>query len=171
MPPFPGPREMLCCTRNPVITFTCPLSIFVGKDTSKMRFGVRSTWRSPGSSFSTSAAISNWICAIRNGFSSSRGVIRGTIDGAPVGLVRTGCFATVAISFGPFLGSCLNSLAYCRAGQLESCSCSGVCHKFLRLAQKLVPAILGAKVHVLPAAAFHQGQIFRDVHAANRIAQ
>jgi hypothetical protein len=52
---------------------------------------------------------------MRKGFNSSRGAIRGTIDGAPVGRVGTGGFATVAISFGPFLCSCLNLPACCRA--------------------------------------------------------
>src|SRR5437879_9561740 len=51
MPPFDGPRAMLCCTRYPVKTFNCPLSIFVGMETSSTRLGVRSTCRSPGSSF------------------------------------------------------------------------------------------------------------------------
>src|SRR5215471_1197245 len=39
---------------------------------------------------------------MRKGLSSSRGAIRGTIGGAPVGRVGTGGFATVAIRFGPF---------------------------------------------------------------------
>src|SRR5439155_8956600 len=59
MPPFPGPREMLCCTRYPVKTFTWPLSILVGRETSRTRLGVRRIWRNPGSSFRNSAAISN----------------------------------------------------------------------------------------------------------------
>ena len=98
MPPLPGPREILCCTRNPVITFSCPLSILVGNETSRILFGVRSTCRNPGSSFKNSAAMSNWICAIRNGFRSSRGAIRGTIG-------CTAGFTTVAIGVGPFLFS------------------------------------------------------------------
>src|ERR1700757_3289512 len=51
---------------------------------------------------------------MRKGFNSSRGAIRGTIGGAPVGRVGTGGFATVAISFGPFLCLGLKSRACCR---------------------------------------------------------
>ena len=91
MPPFAGPRATLCCTRNPVNTLICPLSIFVGMETSSTRFGVRRIWRRPASSFRYSAAISNWICEMRYGFKSSRGAIRGTGCGAAL--------ATVAIYF------------------------------------------------------------------------
>ncbi len=47
-PPFAGPRAMLCCTRKPVNTFTCPLSSFTGIATSITRRGVRRICRRPG---------------------------------------------------------------------------------------------------------------------------
>ncbi len=169
MPPLPGPRETLCCTRNPVSTFTCPLSIFVGNDTSNTRFGVRNTWRRPGSSFSTSAAISNCICAMRKGFNSSRGAIRGTIGGAPVGRVGTGGFATVAISFGPFLCLCLKSPACCRAALLFVQESSGIGRELPRLNHKFVAAFFGAKEDRLSTAVFRDRQSFRQMHPADRI--
>src|SRR5450432_1270889 len=77
-------------------------------ETSRMRLGVRRIWRRPGSSFRNSAAISNWIWAIRKGFKSSRGAMRGTIGGVPIGLAGAVGFATVAIGSGRFLKSVLN---------------------------------------------------------------
>src|SRR3984957_19807090 len=75
---------------------------------------------------------------MRKGFSSSRGAIRGTIGGAPVGRVGTGGFATVAISFGPFLCSCLNSPACCRARLLS-----------FKEAQALAANFLGSSINLL----------------------
>src|SRR5208283_1260707 len=61
-------------------------------------------------SFKTSAAISNCICAIRKGLSSSRGATRGTIEGTPLGRLTIGGFATVAIWIGPFRCALFESL-------------------------------------------------------------
>src|SRR5579885_1767122 len=163
MPPFPGPRERLCCTRKPVSTRTWPLSIFVGNETSRTRFGVRSTWRSPGSSFSSSAAMSNWICAMRKGFRSSRGAMRGT-RGGTVG------FTTVAISFGPFLGTRISS--YLESGpNRQNFLPAGISHlrPFAASGSNTGLGIRGAKVQQLIALLQRQGHLFRYVHPANRI--
>src|SRR5579862_1857865 len=103
---------------------------------------------------------------MRKGFSSSRGAIRGTIGGAPVGRVGTGGFATVAISFGPFLCLGLNSLACCLAALLFVQLNSGVGREFLRRVHKLVAAFLGAKENRLAAAAtFRKRQALGEVHS------
>src|SRR5712675_261685 len=179
MPPLPGPREILCCTRNPVITFSCPLSILVGNETSRILFGVRSTCRNPGSSFKNSAAMSNWICAIRNGFRSSRGAIRGTIG-------CTAGFTTVAIGVGPFLfsvvfkafviKSCRPSTAYLRAPNHKNSEFLKIsaCESTIRGTPQNAAFVLGAallrtEVLRLAVGAHWQCQFFRQVHSANRI--
>src|SRR5882724_5553984 len=108
---------------------------------------------------------------MRKGFNSSRGAIRGTIGGPPVSRVGTGGFATVAISFGPFLCLGLNSPACCCAALLFVQLNSGVGCELLWRIHKLVAAFLGAKVHRLSAAAaFRERQSLRNMHAADRIA-
>src|SRR5437879_2303276 len=105
---------------------------------------------------------------MRKGFSSSRGAIRGTIGGAPVGRAGTGGFATVAISFGPFLCSCLNLPACCRAALLFVQTKSGVGRELPRRIHKLVAAFFGAKVNRLSAAAsLRNRQGFGKVHSAH----
>src|ERR1700751_109618 len=89
---------------------------------------------------------------MRKGFNSSLGAIRGPIGGAPVSRVGTGGFATVAISFGPFLCLGLKSPACCRSALLFVQLNSGVGRKLLRRIHKLVAAFLGAKVNRLSAA-------------------
>src|ERR1700686_2457878 len=75
---------------------------------------------------------------MRKGFNSSRGAIRGTIGGAPVGRVGTGGFATVAISFGPFLYLCMKSPAWCRVALL-----------FVQKTQALAANFLGSSINLL----------------------
>src|SRR5260221_4260610 len=107
---------------------------------------------------------------MRKGFSSSRGAIRGHMGGAPVSRVRTGGFATVAISFVPFLCLGLNSPACCCTALLFVQLNSGVGCELLWRIHKFVAAFLGAKVHRLSAAAaLRDGQSLRDIHAADRI--
>src|SRR6202795_4943469 len=106
---------------------------------------------------------------MRKGFSSSRGAIRGTIGGAPVGRVGTGGFATVAISFGPFLCSCLNSPACCLAALLYVQRNSGIGRELPGLIHKFVTAFLRATENRLSAAAFHNRQSFGQVHPAHRV--
>src|SRR5258707_1352019 len=178
MPPLPGPREMLCCTRYPVITRSWPLSILVGKETSSTRFGVRNTCRNPGSSFRNSAAISNWIWAIRNGFRSSRGAIRGTI-----GWIAG--FTTVAIGVGPFVCS-LDSISRrknlaaslrCCFGpnhktfqrQTQTACLLGACRSLQNAAFKLHPALFGAKVLSFAVGGCWERQLLCHVHATNGI--
>ena len=106
---------------------------------------------------------------MRKGFSSSRGAIRGTIGGAPVGRVGTGGFATVAISFGPFLCSCLNSPACCRAALLFVQKNSGIGRELPRLNHKFVAAFFGAKEDRLSTTVFRDRQSFRQMHPADRV--
>src|SRR6266436_5229542 len=107
---------------------------------------------------------------MRKGFSSSRGAIRGTIGGAPVGRVGTGGFATVAISFGPFLCSGLKTLGCYRTTLLFLQRNSGVGGEFLRCVHKRIAAFLGAKENRLPAAAaFRERQSLGQVHSADRV--
>src|SRR6266404_5826117 len=179
MPPLPGPREILCCTRNPVMTRSWPLSILVGSETSRILFGVRSTCRRPGSSFRNSAAISNWICAMRNGFRSSRGAIRGTIG-------CTAGFTTVAIGVGPFLfsvvfkafelKSCRTSTAYLQAPTTKNSEFQKISARESTIRGTpqnatfiFRPAFLRAEVLRLAIGAHWQCQFFRQVHSANRV--
>src|SRR5579859_7827931 len=107
---------------------------------------------------------------MRKGFNSSRGAIRGTIGGAPVGRVGTGGFATVAISFGPFLCLGLKSPACYRAELLFVQRNSGIGRELPRLVHKLVAAFLRAKENRLTrAAAFRYRQSFGQVHSADRV--
>src|SRR5208283_103670 len=106
---------------------------------------------------------------MRKGFNSSRGAIRGTIGGAPVGRVGTGGFATVAISFGPFLCSCLNSPACCRTEPLSLHCNSGVGRKLPWLAHKLVPAFLGAEENSLSVILFRNRKSLGEMHTAHRV--
>ena len=106
---------------------------------------------------------------MRKGFNSSRGAIRGTIGGAPVGRVGTGGFATVAISFGPFLCFCLNSPACCRAALLFFQRNSGIGREFPGLIHKFAAAFFGAKENRLSAAAFYNRQSLGQVHPAHRV--
>src|SRR6516225_1671240 len=176
MPPFPGPREMLCCTRYPVKTFTWPLSILVGRETSRMRLGVRRIWRKPGSSFRNSAAISNCICAMRKGFRSSRGAMRGTIGGALIFVGVVG-FATVAMGVGPFLLS--YSLVRPTWPRCEifgpflpslKGSSLAVCSKLFGTNNIRIAATDGTKMQQSIVLTHGNRERFIDVHAADRVA-
>src|SRR5258706_11949686 len=67
IPPFPGPREVLCCTRYPVKTFTAPSCIRTGKWTVSSRWHSRRIPRMFGSRWSLSAAKSNCSVATSQG--------------------------------------------------------------------------------------------------------
>src|SRR2546430_4983335 len=67
MPPFPGPREVLCWTRYPVKTFTAPSCIRTGKWTVSSRWHSRRMPRMFGSRWSLSAAVSNCSVATSQG--------------------------------------------------------------------------------------------------------
>src|SRR5215813_7854511 len=71
MPPLHGPRELLCCTRNPSNTLIVPSSILMGRWRESARRGERNTSRIPLASLSFCAAVSNCCMAIRKGFRSS----------------------------------------------------------------------------------------------------
>lgn len=58
----------LCCERNPVKTCISPLSIFIGSDTVRTRFGLAKTSCKPLSSFISLDASSSCLRAISNGF-------------------------------------------------------------------------------------------------------
>src|SRR5271166_4316702 len=154
-------------------------------ETSSTRLGVRKICRSPWSSFKNSAAISNCSCAMRNGFKSSRGAIRGTMGGAPSGRIGVVGFATVAMVFKSFLPLRVSSFSLTA---LESYPA------FHHLAENktlfstysvstlpvrrppqtprriLIPALRRAKMHQLPAIAIRNRQRLRQVHPAHRIA-
>src|SRR5581483_12449310 len=69
MPPFDGPRAMLCVTRYPVNARTEPSSIEVGIETSTAFLHCDSTATRRSSIPNVRATFSSCSCAIRNGFS------------------------------------------------------------------------------------------------------
>src|SRR5580658_3913024 len=77
MPPLPGPRAMLCCTRKPVNISILPVSIMTGKCTMISREGVLSTFHNPSSRFSLRAANSNRALCASQGLISWSNVITG----------------------------------------------------------------------------------------------
>src|SRR5689334_10588033 len=69
MPPFEGPRAMLCVTRQPVKTFTDPSSISTGIETSTAFLHSPRIVTRSCSTPNTSATFRSCCCAIRNGLS------------------------------------------------------------------------------------------------------
>src|SRR2546425_3117174 len=67
MPPLPGPRVVLCCTRYPVKTCTTPSAIRTGKCTVSSRWVVLRIRRMFGSRWSLSAAMLNCSSATSQG--------------------------------------------------------------------------------------------------------
>src|SRR6266566_3131490 len=67
MPPLPGPRVVLCCTRYPVKTCTTPSAIRTGKCTVSSRCVVLRMRRMFGSRCSLSAAMLNCSSATSHG--------------------------------------------------------------------------------------------------------
>src|SRR3989475_10352535 len=67
MPPLPGPRVVLCCTRYPVKTCTTPSAIRTGKCTVSSRCVVLRMRRMLGSRCSLSAAMLNCSSATSHG--------------------------------------------------------------------------------------------------------
>src|SRR6266566_175164 len=67
MPPLPGPRVVLCCTRYPVKTCTTPSAIRTGKCTVSSRCVVLRMRRMFGSRWSLSAAMANCSSATSHG--------------------------------------------------------------------------------------------------------
>src|SRR5437867_7033154 len=67
MPPLPGPRVVLCCTRYPVKTCTTPSAIRTGKCTVSSRCVVLRIRRMFGSRWSLSAAMLNCSSATSHG--------------------------------------------------------------------------------------------------------
>src|SRR2546426_103021 len=64
MPPLAGPRLMLCCTRQPVKTWTEPSSMRTGKWTVSSRLTSRRPCRASSERPMTSAAASKRRCAV-----------------------------------------------------------------------------------------------------------
>src|SRR5581483_7245841 len=69
MPPFDGPRAMLCVTRYPWKTCVLPSSIPTGTETSTAFLHSPSTATRFGSMSNASATRRSWLRAISNGFS------------------------------------------------------------------------------------------------------
>src|SRR5438309_9602534 len=67
MPPLPGARDVLCCTRYPVKTCTTPSAMRTGKCTVSSRCVVPRIRRMFGSRWSLSAAMLNCSSAISHG--------------------------------------------------------------------------------------------------------
>src|SRR5260370_10714992 len=111
--------------------------------------------------------------AMRKGFRSSRGAMRGTMGGAAICLVGAVGFATVAIGFGPFVYAiCLrNSVFTWPEFKNRSMKISlSICRKLPNLDGVSIAAGRGTEVQKLAPFPQRNGTRFVNVHAAHGIA-